>query len=90
MIKLKIGSKVLLVNKAYAFQNKNGGRVICGRLISFANIGGKVTPVFSEVGKSKSEITLTTHEAFLLKDLKLAVDSISIKEHSPYTFKYEL
>jgi hypothetical protein len=74
---LKIGEKCILVHRTYAFQNKKGGRLIPARLSTYANINGKVEPVFTIIGAPKSEVTMGTYIPFI--DVQKAIDSIITK-----------
>ena len=71
---LGIGDKCILVHRSYANQKKPGGMLIPARLKTYKNINGKVTPVFSAIGQSKSELTLEFYIPFL--DVQKAIDAI--------------
>jgi len=71
---LRIGCKVLLVNRRYAFQKIPGGSIVVGRLKTYRNINGEITPVFTEIGNSKLELTLNTYIPFV--DEQEAINAI--------------
>lgn len=71
---LKIGKKCFLVHRSYAYKKKSGGQILIGRLKTWKNIQGKVTPIFVEVGFPKIELTLKNYIPFL--EEQKAIDSI--------------
>lgn len=64
VINLTIGTKVMLVNKAYSHQNKPGGKILSARVSSFWNNGGKVEPMF-KIPNYKEEVSLSTFDVFI-------------------------
>ena len=73
---LTIGSKIFIVHRKYAFQNKPGGKVILARVTSFSNRKGNIEIDFRAIGQpSKSpDLGMANYIPFI--DIQKAIDSI--------------
>jgi len=73
---LTIGSKVFIVHRKYAFQNKPGGKVILARVVSFSNRNGNIEIDFRAIGQSAKSPDLGMNHYIPFIDIQKAIDSI--------------
>jgi hypothetical protein len=73
---LTIGSKVFIVHRKYAFQNKPGGKVVLARVVSFSNRNGNIEIDFRAIGQTSksSDLGMTNYIPFI--NIQKAIDSI--------------
>lgn len=74
---LKIGTIVYAVHTKWAKENIQGGKIQVCRVKTFENKAGKILPVLTVVGNSRSELNTANHELFL--ELPKAIDAIRTK-----------
>lgn len=77
---LTINSKIFVVHKAYANQNKPGGRVVLARVTSFVNKNGKVVPEFRLIGQPGATPNVSECQYEWFTNIELAIDSIRTHE----------
>jgi hypothetical protein len=73
---LTIGSKVFIVHRKYAFQNKPGGKVILARVVSFSNRNGNIEIDFRAIGQPAKSPDLGMNHYIPFIDIQKAIDSI--------------
>ena len=74
---IKIGDKNYLVHSKYIKENLNGGRILVCKVKSFQNYGGKIMPIYTEVGNSKHSPDLSVYKPFT--DIENAIEAIKTK-----------
>ena len=73
---LTIGSKIFIVHRKYAFQNKPGGKVILARVVSFSNRNGNIEIDFRAIGQPSKSPDLGMRHYIPFIDIQKAIDSI--------------